>query len=58
MSKPDDPPAEVENAHHTYVTNRIPWYVHAIWICFWIIAIAYVIVYQLPMIPVEIQTPP
>ena len=45
---PDDTPAEVENRFHTYVGNRIPWYVRMIWLCFWIFAVYYVISYLFP----------
>ncbi len=34
---------------HTYVTHRIPWYVRAMWIGFWIGAIWYVVKYAIPM---------
>jgi hypothetical protein len=49
---------EVENQHHTYVTNRIPWLVHAMWLGFWILCIAYLILYQFPAFRTEILSPP
>lgn len=58
MPAPENPPPEAENVHHTYVTNRIPWYVHLLWVLFWIICISYILYYQLPIIPKEIQSPP
>jgi hypothetical protein len=58
MAQPENPSAETENVHHTYVTHRIPWYVHVMWVLFWILAIAYILIYQLPQIPREIQSPP
>ena len=58
MNNVDRNPPEVENRHHTYVTNRIPWFVHVLWALFWILAIAYVLVYQFPAIRHEILTPP
>lgn len=45
---PEDTPASVENRFHTYVGNRIPWYVRMIWVCFWIFAVYYVITYLFP----------
>jgi len=27
-TKPENTPPEEENKNHTYVTNRIPWFVH------------------------------
>jgi hypothetical protein len=40
------------------VTNRIPWFVHALWIIFWIMAITYVLSYQFPVIRTEFLNPP
>ena len=45
---PEDTSAAVENRFHTYVGNRIPWYVRLIWVCFWIFAIYYTITYLFP----------
>lgn len=59
MSKqPDNMLPEEENKNHTYTTNRIPWYVHAIWITYWILAISYVLTYQFPVIRTEFLNPP
>lgn len=49
---------EVENQNHTYVTNRIPWLIHIMWLGFWILCIAYLILYQFPSFRAEILTPP
>ena len=54
----ENTPPEEENKNHTYVTNRIPWFVHLAWISFWIMAIAYILVYQLPAIRTEFLNPP
>lgn len=57
--KPSDPASpEVEGRFHTYVGNRIPWYVRLIWLCFWVFAVYYVIVYLLPNLQTEILSPP
>lgn len=58
VEKPEDTRPEEENVHHTYTTNHVPWYVHAIWIIFWGMAIAYVLIYQLPVIRTEFLNPP
>jgi hypothetical protein len=50
-------PAE-ENRFHTYVGNRIPWYVRLIWLCFWVFATYYVIRYLFPDLQTEILNPP
>jgi hypothetical protein len=48
----------VENRHHDYVGNDIPWYVRAIWIGFWIFAVTYTIRYLLPAMQVELLQKP
>lgn len=50
--------ARREGRFHTYVGNRIPWYVRLIWLLFWIFAVGYVIVYLFPALQVEITSPP
>jgi hypothetical protein len=56
--RPENTSPEEENKNHTYVTNRIPWFVHALWIIFWIMAITYVLSYQFPVIRTEFLNPP
>lgn len=46
---PEMPTPEQDAKFHTYTTHRIPWYVRAIWIGFWIGAIWYVIKFAIPM---------
>jgi hypothetical protein len=58
IPKPENTPPEEENKNHTYVTNRIPWFVHLIWVTYWILAISYVLSYQFPVIRTEILNPP
>lgn len=58
MQRPDNPSPEAENVHHTYVTNRIPWYVHVLWVMFWALAVGYILTYQFPIIRTEILNPP
>jgi len=49
MSDAPNMPPEKEHEFHTYTTHRIPWYVRAIWIGFWIGAIWYVVKFAIPM---------
>ncbi len=35
--------------YHAYETHRIPWYVRAMWIGYWIGCIWYVVKYAIPM---------
>ncbi len=56
---PSDPGSpEAEGRFHTYVGNRIPWYVRLIWLLFWVFAIYYVIAYLFPDLQTEIINPP
>jgi hypothetical protein len=45
---------ENDQRFHDYVGNAIPWYVRAIWIGFWIFAVAYTIIYLFPALRVEL----
>jgi hypothetical protein len=58
MNETDNPPPEQENQFHTYVTHRVPWFIHALWLGFWILAIWYVLTFQFPVIPTEFKSPP
>lgn len=49
---------EGEKRFHRYVGNRIPWWVHMIWLGFWILAITYVLRYLFPAIRTEFLAPP
>jgi len=53
QSRPQD-----ENRFHNYQTNRIPWYVHLIWILFWCGAAYYTMTYLIPAMRTEVVTPP
>jgi hypothetical protein len=55
-SNPHSPQAE--HQHHAYVTNRIPWYVRAVWIGFWVFAIYYTVQYLFPALQTELVIPP
>ena len=49
---------KAQNRWHSYVGNRIPWYVRFIWLLFWAFAIYYTIAYVFPDLQVEIVSPP
>jgi hypothetical protein len=53
-----DSSPEAEQRHHDYATNRIPWWVRAVWIGFWIFAIAYAVRYLIPAIQLELLERP
>lgn len=55
---PDHSSAQREGRFHSYVGNRIPWYVRLIWLMFWVFAISYVFMYLFPALQVEITNPP
>lgn len=50
--------AETEHRWHSYVGNRIPWYVRLMWLFFWVFAVYYTITYLFPTLQVEIISPP
>lgn len=56
QAPPDSP--ESEKRYHSYVGNRIPWFVHLIWISFWLLAVFYVLRYLLPAMRTEFVSPP
>ncbi len=47
-SPPSSSPND-ENRFHTYTTHRIPWYVRAMWIGFWVGLVWYVVKFAIPM---------
>lgn len=51
-SEPTTP--QNDQRFHDYVGNDIPWYVRAIWIGFWIFAVAYTILFLFPALRVEL----
>ncbi len=58
MSQIDRTSVESEGRFHSYTGNRIPWYVHLLWILFWTFVGYYLVQYLIPMIPIELQSPP
>ncbi|MCA9230264.1 MAG: hypothetical protein KDA57_06410 [Planctomycetales bacterium] len=53
-----DTTAKTESRWHSYVGNRIPWYVRLIWLLFWVYAVYYTIAYLFPALQIEIVSPP
>jgi len=53
-----DTSAVIEHRWHSYVGNRIPWYVRLIWLFYWTFAIYYTIAYLFPALQTEIVSPP
>lgn len=49
---------ETESRWHSYVGNRIPWYIRFIWLLFWVFAVYYTISYLFPILQIEIVSPP
>ena len=46
-SQPSVPPVEEEKKFINYQTNRIPWFIHGMWIIFAISGIAYLLKFAL-----------
>jgi hypothetical protein len=57
-SEPAPGTAEAEGRYHRYWGSRIPWFVHLLWILFWIFAVAYVARYLLPAIKTAFPSSP
>jgi hypothetical protein len=49
---------EAENKNHRYVGHEVPWYIHLMWVLFWLFAIGYVLRYVFPAIQSELLSPP
>ncbi len=56
VASPHSP--EAEGRHHAYRSSVIPWYVHLIWVTFWILAIVYIFSNLVPKMRVEVFNPP
>jgi len=49
MTEPRDATTpEQDRRFHSYQTHRIPWYVRAIWLAYWIGAVWYVFEFAIP----------
>jgi hypothetical protein len=55
-SDPNSP--EVERKYLFYSGHEIPWYVHALWISFWLFAVSYMLMYAMPIMRSEVANPP
>lgn len=58
MTELENQSPEVENRFHHYISNKIPWYVHLMWVLFWIFVASYVLTNFLPALKIELVTPP
>ncbi|TXT37640.1 MAG: hypothetical protein FD138_605 [Planctomycetota bacterium] len=58
MTQPENQSPEVESRFHHYISNKIPWYVHLMWVLFWIFVVSYVLTNFLPALKIELVTPP
>lgn len=58
MAIPEQTSAEVEGQHHSYFTNKIPWYVYLMWFLYGILFISYLLVNFLPALRQEILNSP
>ncbi|MCS6850824.1 MAG: hypothetical protein NZ700_06605 [Gemmataceae bacterium] len=58
MATTDPRSAEAEHTHHRYVTNRIPWYVHLLWVSFWVFGLLYLLRFAIPAMQRELVAPP
>ena len=58
MTESETPTLEQEQRYRHYTGNRIPWFVHLLWLCFWTFAIYYTLQYFVPTLHHELVTPP
>jgi hypothetical protein len=58
MNEPQSPSPETEHQNHRYIGNQVPWYVHLLWISFWLFAITYALANVFPSIQKELLSPP
>lgn len=58
MPVPENNSPEVEQKNHQYIGNYIPWFVHVLWVSFWLLAAYYILTYLLPALQREFLTPP
>jgi hypothetical protein len=58
MINPEERSAEAEHQEHRYVGSRIPWFVHLLWVLFWVFAVLYTFIYLFPALQKELLSPP
>ena len=54
----DQDSPQAEGRYHSYRTHAIPWYVHLLWVSFWIGAISYALKFMIPAMQSELMSPP
>lgn len=50
--------AEKEHTFHHYTGNKIPAFVHMMWVVFWIVMIFYALSWVFPTMQTELVSPP
>jgi len=58
MATPENTLPETEGQHHRYRGSRIPWFVHLLWLSFWLFALTYIMVWLFPSMRTELLSPP
>lgn len=58
MPEKDITTVEQEDRYHHYTGNRIPWYVHLLWLLFWTFTVYYMLKYFVPALHQELLSPP
>jgi len=58
MSPDETASPEAEHKNHRYTGYVIPWFIHMLWVLFWIFAIGYMLRYLFPAIQGELKSPP
>ena len=55
---PEKDTPEAEQQNHRYIGNEVPWYIHVLWLLFWVFTIGYVLSYLVPALRTELLSPP
>jgi hypothetical protein len=58
MSPAEKVTIEQEAKYHHYSGNRIPWFVHVLWVAFWCFVAYYLVQYFVPAVQLEMHTRP
>lgn len=58
MAQVESTTAQEDQRFHYYTGSKVPWYVHLLWLLFWIFSAYYVLKYLLPALATEMVSPP
>lgn len=58
MAQVEQTTAQDDQRFHDYTGSTVPWFVHLLWVVFWIFSAYYVLRYLLPALATEIVSPP